>query len=95
MSSKPGPDMKEPTPSQVFQFVRRNSKPFVTTNDVASRFNNVSSKTVRERLKTLEERGELEVRKVGANSKVWYIPGQTDSSSNASERRRFPASDSQ
>lgn len=94
MSSKPGPKMKEPTPSQVLQFVRQNSKPFVTTNDVAERFPDVSSKTVRERLNDLQEQSELEVRQVGANSKVWYISSQSSSPS-ASESRSFPESDNQ
>lgn len=95
MSSKPGPKMKEPTPAQVLQFVRQNSKPFVTTTDVAKQFPEVSSKTVRERLNELEETSELEVRQVGANSKVWYIPDQSSSSSRASESRSFPESESQ
>lgn len=96
MSSKPGPDMKEPTHQQVLQFVRQNSKPFVTTSDVSDRFSGVSSKTVRERLKTLEEQSELNMRRVGANSKVWFIPPDQESSSDTdAESRSFPRSDNQ
>lgn len=94
MSSKPGPDMKEPTYEQVLQFVCRNEKPFITTADISEEFPDVHSKTLRKRLNTLVEREKLEVRTVGPKSKVWYPPVQADSSK-ASESRRFPASDSQ
>ena len=84
--------MQEPRPNRVLQFVQENTKPFVTTAEAAAEFPEVSSKTVRDRLNTLEERGEIEVCQVGANSKVWYI---ADYSRDARESRSLPVSDSQ
>jgi DeoR/GlpR family transcriptional regulator of sugar metabolism len=94
MSSKPGPEMKEPTPKQVVQFVRQHRKPFVTSSDVADNFPDVSDRTLRERLNDLVEDGELKVRKVGANSKVWFDPGYS-SEETASASCRLPSSESQ
>jgi len=74
MSSKPGPKMSDPTHQDVLQFVHRNSAPFVTTNDVAEEFEDVTRKTVISRLHDLADEGELDRRKVGAAAKVWYIP---------------------
>lgn len=65
--------MSEPYPDDVLQFVRENSKPFVTTTDAADEFSSVSRKTVHDRLDELVARGKLEKRVVGGNTAVWYI----------------------
>lgn len=64
--------MSEPSHKDVLQFVRQNSCPFVTSNDVAEQFNDVHDRTIRERLNDLVGQGELQMRKVGASAKVWY-----------------------
>lgn len=81
MSAKRGPKMSEPSHDDVLQFVQRNSCPFVTSGDVAERFDEVHDRTIRKRLNDLVESGRLEMRKVGANAKVWYVPDyDTDAS---------------
>jgi len=87
--------MKSPTPRQVLQFVGQNRKPFVTTADVSGEFPEVSSKTIRDRLNSLVEKEMLNVRQVGANSKVWYIKSGRYSDIEASESLCFPESESQ
>jgi len=94
MSPEHGPEMKEPTPMQVLQFVRQHRKPFVTSSDVAENFPEVSDRTLRGRLNSLVEDGKLEVRKVGANSKVWFDPGYS-SEETAAASCSFPSSESQ
>jgi len=73
MSTKPGPDMKDPTPESVYQFVQEQDRPFVTSKDVAERFSTVSRRTINERLNTLYKDGRLQKREIGANAVVWYV----------------------
>jgi len=80
--------MVEPSHETVRQFVERNSCPFVTSQDVAEQFPNVSDRTIRKRLNDLVDRGELKVRTIGG-PKVWYIP---DSQRNASANSSSPSS---
>ena len=80
--------MVDPDHDQVLQFVREHSRPFVTSREVAECFDNVSRRTINNRLNTLHERGELGKRKIGARSVVWYLQTVADSAS-------LPASDSQ
>jgi len=75
MSSNRGPDMADPMPEQVKQFVLENESvrsPFVTSTDVSEQFSGVSKRTIHKRLQRLAERGEIERRKIGANTIVWY-----------------------
>jgi response regulator of citrate/malate metabolism len=72
MNSKKGPSMKKPTEQEVLQFVRENSFPFVTTNDVAEESSSVSKRTIRKRLNGLVSEDQLAKREVGANSVVWH-----------------------
>lgn len=65
--------MSEPDHQQVLQFVQENSRPFVTTADVSNEFDSVTSRTIRQRLNELEQRDDISVKIVGAESKVWYI----------------------
>jgi len=87
--------MQDPTPSEVLQFVRDHSKPFVTSEDVDDHFDEVTDRTLRDRLNMLVKENELEVRTVGANSKVWYCPSYSSKYGPADASRRFPSSDSQ
>ncbi|WP_171814221.1 DeoR family transcriptional regulator [Haloarcula marismortui] len=64
--------MKGPTEKEVLLFVRENSHPFVTTNDVAEEFSSVSKRTIRKRLNSLVANDQLSKREVGANSVVWH-----------------------
>jgi DeoR/GlpR family transcriptional regulator of sugar metabolism len=68
--------MAEPTYDEVLQFVQQHSCPFVTTNDVAERFDGVSDRTIRNRLHDLVQQNRLKRRQVGAHAKVWYLPAQ-------------------
>jgi hypothetical protein len=75
MSSPRGPEMSEPKPETIKQFVYQNDtvqSPCVTTSDVSEQFNQVSRRTISKRLDTVHERGEVGRRKVGANTVVWY-----------------------
>jgi predicted ArsR family transcriptional regulator len=76
MSARRGPDMADPDHKAVLQFVQRQSRPFVTSQDVAEEFPEVTDKTIRKRLNDLVERDELESRRVGAHAKVWYPVNQ-------------------
>lgn len=80
--------MVNPTYDQVIQFVRKHDRPFVTSREVAERFDSVSRRTINNRLNTLHERGQLGKRKIGARSVVWYPQTAVDSASR-------PASESQ
>lgn len=73
MSTKRGPEMSDPAHEDVLKFVRQNSKPFVTTNDVASEFDSVSRRTIQDRLNDLVGRDQLEKRLIGGNTAVWYL----------------------
>lgn len=84
MSGKRGPSMSDPAHEDVLKFVQQNSCPFVTSNDVAEEFADVSGRTVRERLNDLKQSGQLECRRVGAHAKVWYTDGQSDCASSRS-----------
>jgi len=84
MSTKRGPDMSEPTHEKVYQFVKRQSCPFVTTGDVAEEFSGVTDRTLRERLKDLVEQERLRSRRVGPHAKVWYLPSQESSEASTS-----------
>jgi len=88
MSSRRGPKMADPGHDQVLQFVREHSRPFVTSREVAERFDTVSRRTINNRLNTLHGQGELGKRKIGARSVVWYLQSAADSAS-------LPASESQ
>lgn len=94
MSSKPGRKMSDPTHSQVKQFVCQHSRPFVTSKEVAEEFGSVSRRTLNNRLNALVDRGELEKRRVGAQSVVWYCTEAAVQNS-PSEIAARPASDSQ
>lgn len=74
MSLKPGPKMSDPSYQQVKQVVQRSRCPFVTSNDVAEKFPEVTDRTIRKRLNDLVDRNELRSRQVGAQAKVWYLP---------------------
>jgi DeoR/GlpR family transcriptional regulator of sugar metabolism len=82
--------MSEPSHDQVLQFVRRQDCPFVTTREVAERFDTVTRRTINKRLNDLHDDTELQKREIGARSIVWYLPDQPESDSTA-----FPSSDSQ
>jgi len=73
MSTNRGPKMKDPTPNDVYQFVREKSRPFVTSKEVAERFNSVTRRTINERLNTLHDNDRLQKRKIGSNAVVWYV----------------------
>ncbi len=73
MSTKPGPNMKEPSPESVYQFVQEQDRPFVTSKEVAEEFGTVSRRTINERLNSLHEDGRLQKRKIGGNAVVWYV----------------------
>ena len=83
--------MSDPRHEDVLQFVHENSCPFVTSNDVAEEFPEVSERTIRKRLHDLVDRGELLRRRVGAHANVFYLPDQendcasTDSPSSVSQ----------
>lgn len=83
--------MTEPTHETVYQFVERQSCPFVTAGDVAEEFPDVAERTIRGRLNDLADRGKLEARRVGAAAKVWYLPDQTGDGAS----KRSPSSVSQ
>jgi predicted ArsR family transcriptional regulator len=83
--------MTEPDHDTVYQFVQRQSAPFVTSGDVAEQFPEVADRTVRNRLNDLVEQGRLESRFVGAAAKVWYLPDQGGDEASA----RSPSSASQ
>lgn len=76
--------MNDPTHEQVLQFVQQKSQPFATTGDVAERFDSVSERTVRERLKDLVEQDRLRSRRIGPHAKVWYKGDQRKSEANLS-----------
>ena len=88
MSSRPGPKMVDPSHEKVLQFVREHRRPFVTSREVAERFDSVSRRTINNRLNTLHDREQLGKRKIGARSIVWYPQSTVDSASR-------PASESQ
>jgi hypothetical protein len=67
-------DVRKAPHSEVLQFVRENSEPFASTEDVANAFPEVTARTIRMRLNDLVDCGEIEVREVGGNAKVWYVP---------------------
>lgn len=77
MSSTRGAKMADPSYEDVLQFVQENSRPFVTSSDVAEEFDSVSDRTIRKRLNRLVDREELNHRKVGAHAKVWYVDNQS------------------
>jgi DeoR/GlpR family transcriptional regulator of sugar metabolism len=83
--------MSNPSYSEVLEFVQQNSCPFVTSQDVAEEFPEVSGRTIRKRLNELVKRGDLNRRRVGAHAKVWYLPDQR----NASASNCSPSSVSQ
>lgn len=74
MSGKVGRKMSEPTYEEVYQFVQETSCPFVTSDDVAEQYQEVSDRTIRNRLNDLVDQGKLQYRKIGASAKVWYLP---------------------
>jgi len=85
MSSTRGPKMSKPTHDEVYKFVQQNDCPFVTSGDVAQEFDQVSERTIRERLNDLVDNDRLACRRVGAHAKVWYLPTQrSDSASSVS-----------
>lgn len=73
MSQKPGPKMKDPSHEEVLQFVREQRRPFVTTQEVAKEFDNVSRRTINARLNDLHQENKLKKREMGAGSVVWYV----------------------
>jgi len=77
MSTRRGPKMKSPTHDQVLQFVRQQNCPFVTTAEVAERFNSVTRRTINQRLNDLHDEDRIEKREIGARSVVWYLPSQS------------------
>jgi Fe2+ or Zn2+ uptake regulation protein len=90
MSVQPGPEMTDPTPEEVLQFVQEKERPFVKTKEVAENFEQIERRTVFNRLEKLVERGDLVKHKVTENVAVWYTPDQL-----SSPNRRSPSSDSQ
>ena len=90
MSVQPGPEMTNPTPAEVLQFVQQKERPFVKTKEVAERFDQIERRTVFNRLEKLVEQGDLVKYKVTKNVAVWYTPDQI-----SSPNRRSPSSDSQ
>ena len=99
MATKPGPEMKDPTPEDVYQFVAENSEPFVTSKDVAEEFDSIARRTLNGRLNRLHNEERIKKRKIGSNSVVWWVqeepepPGGAPTSDSAS--RRLPSSESQ
>lgn len=91
MSSKRGPKMSEPSHDRVLRFVRRHSRPFVSTAEVSEQFDTVTKRTINDRLNDLEQQGELEKYEIGANAIVWYLPVRYVEESSF----RKPSSDSQ
>jgi predicted HTH transcriptional regulator len=73
MAAENGTDVRKAPHSAVLQFVRENNAPFVSTQEVAEQFPEVSSRTIRIRLNDLVDRGNLESQEVGGNAKVWYV----------------------
>jgi hypothetical protein len=73
MASKRGPEMQDPKPDEVLEFVRGYDCPFVETSDVSEQFDSLSQRAIYDRLRKLSERGDLCRREIGANSVVWYI----------------------
>lgn len=73
MSSKPGPNMSEPSHERVLQFVREQGCPFTTTKEVSEEFSSVSRRTINKRLNELHDEGELNKRQIGAQAVVWYL----------------------
>lgn len=65
------------TPDDVYSFVRdyirKTGTPVVTTTDITEQFE-CSKHTARDRLQTLVDRGDLEVKKVGRN-RAYYLRG--------------------
>lgn len=82
--------MSHPHHNDVLEFVQQNSQPFVTSGDVAAKFDEVTERTIRKRLNTLVDQGRLRCRNVGGKAKVWY-EGQNA----ASDSSDSPASLSQ
>jgi len=79
--------MSHPHYNDVLEFVQQNSAPFVTTSDVAERFDEVTERTIRERLNGLVEQERLRSRNVGGKAKVFY-----ETQSAASDSSDSPAS---
>ena len=77
MSTKPGPKIESPSHKEVKEFLVENSRPFATTTDIAQEFSGVTRRTINKRLNDLHDRGELEKRKIGAKSVVWYLEDQS------------------
>jgi hypothetical protein len=97
MGTRPGPEMSEPHHEDVLQFVSENSKPWVSTLDVAEEFDSVQRRTVFNRLQDLADRGGLRKDSLGGNCSVWYVPGAYETSLTETSLASLsaPSSDSQ
>jgi len=71
MGARPGPSKGKPRPNDVLQSVRAYNSPFVTISDLKPQFE-VTRDTLKDRLQTLEERGELKSRDV--KTWIWWDP---------------------
>lgn len=76
MSAKRGPKMSEPGHDEVHQFVQETSCPFVTTEEVSEHYDEVTSRTIRKRLRDLVDQNRLRSRRVGPHAIVWYLAPQ-------------------
>lgn len=75
MSDGPGRH-PEITDDEILAVFRSSSDPVLTTAEIASQFE-ITHRGVRDRLEKLEEKGDLESKKVGARAMVWWDPTHT------------------
>jgi len=88
MSALGGENVRKAAHEDVYQFVRENDSPFVTSGDVSEAFPEASDRLVRERLLALSEAGHINRREIGGSGRVYWVEDDSDSISR-------PASDSQ
>lgn len=62
------------TNDELLETMRNHPRPFCTAQELADRFG-VENKTILNRLKELEEKNEVESKRVGARARVFWLAG--------------------
>jgi DNA-binding Lrp family transcriptional regulator len=75
MSDSPGPDPSI-SDKQILELFRDSEDPILTASEIAGQVD-MSRRWVLDRLKDLEARRQLQSKKVGGRSTVWWLPGET------------------
>ena len=75
MTDRPGPDPSV-SDEQILELFSESPDPVLTATEIADQVD-MSRRYVLDRLKDLEEDGQINSKKVGSRSTVWWLPGET------------------